>query len=179
MESWYVDFSLRLPNHLTSMQDPVFDGLYQDDDINQDFTWEEWVNVNSFVAKLGKQFLGFGLWALRSGLEGAVEEEKHTPEAVANIRILVATEWIIYDGRALLQESLLNGLSHEPTSGQPWRGGPLFPGTRGFNLERWGFWKRRLGELRESAVDSTQKKIDEAVELMKVTEAEAAKAWGV
>jgi hypothetical protein len=149
------------------------------DDDEGEFTLDEWLNLNSFIARLGKEFISFGLWELRNGLEGLKAEDKSAPEAVVNARILVATEWIIKGGRGLLRESLLNALSHEPNSGSPWSGGPLFPGARGFNLERWGFWKRRLGELRKAAVESSQKLIDEAVELMTALEAEAANAWGV
>jgi len=128
---------------------------------------------------LGKEFISFGLWELRNGLEGLKAEDKSASEAVVNTRILVATEWIIQGGRGLLRESLLNALSREPSSGSPWSGGPLFPGARGFNLERWGFWKRRLGELRKTVVESSQKSIGEAVELMTALEAEVANTWGV
>jgi hypothetical protein len=161
---------------LTSLKGPVFQ---IDDEPDDEFTLDEWLNLNSFAARCGNEFISFGLWEMKYGLEGNKGEENPAPEAVVNTRILVATEWIRQGGRGLLRESLLNALSHEPTSGSPWSGGPLFPGTRGFNLERWGFWKRRFGELRAAAVESTQKQIDEAVELMTAIEAEAAKAWGV
>ncbi|KUJ11267.1 uncharacterized protein LY89DRAFT_240890 [Mollisia scopiformis] len=120
---------------------PVFQ--IDDDDDGGAFTLDEWLNLNSFLARLGEDFISFGLWELRNGMEGRSAEEMFTPKAVANARILVAAEWIIRGGRGLLRESLLNALSHEPTSGKPWAGGPLFPGARGFNLERWRFWKRR------------------------------------
>jgi hypothetical protein len=169
-----------LEHSLTPTKGPVF---AIDDENEIAYTFDEWLNLNSFVARLGKGFGGFGLWEMRCGLEGEGDKEKDkpAPEAVVNTRILVATEWIIQDGRELLRASLLNALSGEPTptSGKPWRGGPLFPGTRGFNLERWGFWKRRFGELKTAAVESTQKQIDEAVELMTAIEAEVANAWGV
>ena len=160
------------------MKGPVFQ---IDDDPDDEFTFDEWLNLNSFVARLGKGFVSFGLWEIRCGLEGEgdEEEDKPAPEAVVNTRILVATEWIIQGGRELLRASLQNALSGEPTSGKPWRCGPLFPGNRGFNLERWGFWKRRFGELKMAAVESAQKQIDEAVELMTAIEAEAANALGV
>jgi hypothetical protein len=159
------------------MKGPVFQ---LGDDNEEEFTLNEWLNLNSFVARLGKEFISFGLWELRNGLEGLKAEEKYAPEAVINTRILVATEWIIQGGRrGLLRESLLNALSHEPNSGSPWSGGPLFPGARGFNLERWGFWKRRLGDLRNATVESSSKPVDEAVELITALEAEAANAWGV
>ena len=158
------------------MKGPVFE---IDDETEIAFTFDEWLNLNSFVARLGKGFLSFGLWEIRCGLEGDGGEGKLAPEAVVDTRILVATEWIVQGGRELLRASLLNALSGEPTSGKPWRGGPLFLGTRGFNLERWGFWKRRFGKLRAAAVEPTQKQIDEAVELMTEIEAEAANAWGV
>ena len=182
MEPQYVPPRIvLLEQSLTLVSDPVFQLDDDDDDDGREFTLDEWLNLNSFVARLGKEFISFGLWELRDGLEGPQAEETETsaPVAVINTRVLVATEWIIRGGRGLLRESLLNSLSHEPRSGKPWNGGPLFPGARGFNLERWGFWKRRLGELRKDAVESSQNAIDEAVELMTALEAEAANAWGV
>ncbi|TVY46634.1 hypothetical protein LOCC1_G003293 [Lachnellula occidentalis] len=127
------------------MQGPVLQ--FSDDDEDGEFTLDEWLNLNSFVARLGKEFISFGLWELRNGLEGSRIEETSVPKAVSNTRILVATEWIIQGGRGLLRESLSNALSYEPGSGNPWGGGTLFHGARGFNVERWGFWKRRLGEV--------------------------------
>lgn len=166
-----------MEHSLTSTKGPVFQ--IGDDDDDEEFTLDEWLNLNSFVARLGKDFISLGLWELRNGLEGLKAEENPAPEAVVTTRLLVAIEWIMQGGRGLLRESLLNALSHEPDSGSPWSGGPLFPGARGFNLERWGFWKRRLGELRKAAVQSSQKLIDEAVELMTALESEAANSWGV
>lgn len=165
--------TILLYHDLMPLKAPVFQ--LDDDHDEMEFTLDEWFNLNSFVARIGTKFFGMGLWELRLGLEGPeAKAVKPIPEAVVNIRILVATEWILRRGRLLLRESLLNALSEAPSSGKPWDGGPLFLGTRGFNLERWGFWKRRLGEVRKDAVESTQKAIDEAIELMTALEAELA-----
>jgi hypothetical protein len=176
--SMYFREQFRLQHKLKSMKAPIFQLDIADDD-ERVFTLDEWLSVNSFFARLGDRSLSFGLWELRDGLEGVKAETKPAPEAVINTRILVATEWIIHGGRGILRESLLNDLSEELTSGQPWCAGSLFAGARGFNLERWGFWKRRFGELRKTAVESCQKPIDEAVEKMTALETEAANAWGM
>jgi hypothetical protein len=163
---------------LTLMKGPVFQ-IDDDDDDKRIFTLDEWLGVNSFLGRLGDESISFGLWELRNGLEGLNDETEPAPEPVINTRILVATEWIIQGGRGILRQSLLNSYSHESTGGDPWCAGPLFPGARGFNLERWGFWKRRFGELRKTAIESCQKPIDEAVELMAALETEVAEAWGM
>jgi len=116
------------------MKAPVFQ---LGDDDKGEFILDKWLNLNSFVSRLRKEFISFGLWELRNGLEGVKSEEESAPEAVANTRILVAIEWNIQGGRRLLRESLFNALTHKLNSGSLWSGGPLFPGARGFNLERW------------------------------------------
>jgi len=116
----------------------------------------------------------FAIWELRNGLEE--NDEEMGPKKIAEARVQVASEWIIQGARLLLRESLRNSLSAEPedaTHGSPYRGGSLYSGTRGHNLERWGFWKRRLLELRENVC--IQVSIDEAAKEMADTELEASK----
>lgn len=83
------------------------------------FTFDDWVNLNSFVAKLGEDFINYGIWELRLALEGILHEEGPIPDDVVNIRILVATEWITWAGRELLRQSLLNTFQEEPKSWDP------------------------------------------------------------
>lgn len=121
-------------------------------------------------------FENFAIWELRNGLEE--NEQEMGPEAIAEARIRVASEWIIQGARHLLGESLRNSLSTEPedaTHGSPYGGGSLYSGTGGYNLERWGFWKRRLVESRKDVSESIQLSIDEAVKKMTETELEASK----
>jgi hypothetical protein len=45
------------------MKGPVFQ---LGDDNEGEFTLDEWLNLNLFVARLGKEFISFGLWELRN-----------------------------------------------------------------------------------------------------------------
>ncbi|GKT84160.1 hypothetical protein CT0861_00030 [Colletotrichum tofieldiae] len=93
----------------------------------------------------------------------------------ASTRIAVAGEWFIQASPQLLRQSLLAG-SRPPFTiedGRRYRPGSLFKGDSSFNLERWGFWNRRLRESGETVTDEYVKRsIEEALE--KMTDAEAA-----
>ncbi|KAI1074278.1 hypothetical protein F5B20DRAFT_574191 [Whalleya microplaca] len=149
------------------------------------FTLDEWLNLNSFVARLfgtsTKGFGNFAIWELRNGLEEDDEETRSA--AIRDNRVRVACEWVLQGGRRLLRESSLNSFTTEPEDaahGSPFRAGPLFSGSRGYNLERWGFWKRRLVESRGRVSDPVQASIDGAVGMMTAVEREVAKTcWEV
>lgn len=153
---------------------PTFELDAEDD---REFTQSEWLNLNSFIARLfnlkGERFGNFAIWELRNGLEEDASDAGSA--AVANARVRIASEWVRRSGVRLWNESVQCTFSNEiedRTHGSPYRGGPLFSGTRGFNLERWGFWKRRLVELRKDIDVSLQFVIDEAVQTMSVIEKE-------
>lgn len=78
----------------------------------------------------------------------------------------------------LFLESLENWLT-EPRRGGPYQDGSLFLGTSEFTLKRWGFWKRRFGDLRGGYGDAIRELIDEAVKVMGVIEKEAAAGFAV
>ncbi|KAE9374116.1 hypothetical protein N431DRAFT_454918 [Stipitochalara longipes BDJ] len=170
-----------LPGFGSSMRDswnhnPTFELDTLDD---RAFTLDEWLNLNSFVARLFsttvRGFMTFAIWELRNGLE---EDKRDSGSmSIINTRVLVASEWIVQSGRRLLQESMLNSLStalEDATHGSPYRGGSLYSGVKRFGLERWGFWKRRLMELRKDANESIHVSINEAVEMMTKSEMEVA-----
>jgi|UniRef100_A0A8H7KES9 hypothetical protein len=147
---------------------PTFELDAEDD---REFTQPEWLNLNSFIVRLfnaqGKWFGNFAIWELRNGLEEDASDAGSA--AAADARVLVASEWIKKSGVRLWNESVLGTFSTEPEDaahGSPYRGGSLFLGTRGFNIERWGFCKRRLVELRSGASVSVQSVIAEAVQTM-------------
>ncbi|CAH0054932.1 unnamed protein product [Clonostachys solani] len=158
----------------TDLPGPTFELDAEDD---REFSQAEWLNLNSFIARLfnlkGKRFGNFAIWELRNGLEEDASDAGSA--AAADARVLVASEWIKRSGARLWHESVLGTFSTEPEDaahGSPYRGGSLFHGTRGFNLERWGFWKRRLVELRNGADASVQSAIDDAVQTMSSIEKE-------
>ncbi|KAF4847375.1 hypothetical protein CGCSCA4_v005517 [Colletotrichum siamense] len=98
------------------------------------------------------------------------------PEAVT--RVAVAAEFFIQAAPVILKQSLTwyDGDPVDDSTQRVFRAGPLFPGTFGFNLERWGFWKRRLGELRSLLGDEeVEKNVDEALGKMSAVEVSIAR----
>ncbi|KAI1759616.1 hypothetical protein GGR53DRAFT_513059 [Hypoxylon sp. FL1150] len=145
----------------------------------REFTAKEWLNLNSFAARLynGPHVGSFALFAiceLKEGLEGEPkDDDRPEPET----RLQVSCEWVVQSGRRLMRESLLDTYADpkeklETRHYNPYSIGPLFTGLRGFTLERWGFWKRRLLELRDEKIygEITYKLMDEAIEVMTTIE---------
>lgn len=160
---------------LISMADPTFDiveGQEQDDE----YPYSEWLNLNSFNARL----FGAGLVEWESlviwQMEQALEEEL-SPNAATDLGLSVASEWAIHTGPALLRKCLVERRVVTEGEKRSRRPGPLFTGHGALNLERWGFWKRRFEELRpvvtgEEAIAS----IDQAIQSMAAAATAFAKA---
>lgn len=151
----------------------------------QELSLDEWLNLNAFVARVFRDvqpsFRTFGIWELRSGLEGDAtkdDEGKPLPQASVDTRVRVAAEWIIRAGDKLWKESLLGVWAEETAStGRAYIGGKLIPATRGLNLERWGFWKRRFAEVCEAVKeDAAREAVGQALEHMTALEKKAAEA---
>lgn len=146
---------------------------------------DEWLNLNSFVARVFRHvqasFRTFGIWELRTGLEEDTtkdEQGKPIPQAILEARVHVASEWMIRAGDRLWRDSLLGVWAEETAStGRSYIGGKLIPATRGLNLERWGFWKRRLAEVRHDVRgEEVQEAVDRALAVMTTLEKKAAEA---
>lgn len=162
---------------------PTFEAIDSDND--QKLSLDEWTSLNSFAARVFRDvqssFRTFGIWELRSGLEGDAAEDdqgKPLPQASVDTRVRVAAEWIIRAGDKLWRDSLL-GVWAEKTAetGRAYDGGKLIPATRGLNLERWGFWKRRFGEVREDVQEEAARDaVGRALEAMTALEKKAAQA---
>lgn len=175
LESVYV-FFLRPNNNYQSVNlfaAPTFELDSANDGLQLSFN--EWISLNSFVARLFADRLAqlgnFAIFELRNGLEEDDEDTKQVP--VAEARIRTACEWVTKGGLLLLQESLNNTFRDSPggpNQGTPYRPGVLFKGIKGFNLERWGFWKRRFAELRREH-ESLKDDIDKALTEMDRVEA--------
>lgn len=149
----------------------------------QSLSLDEWLNLNAFVARVFRDvqpsFRTFGIWELRSGLEGDAtkdDEGKPLTQASVDTRVRVAAEWIIRAGDRLWKESLLGVWVEETAStGRAYIGGKLIPATRGLNLERWGFWKRRFAEVFEVVKDDAAREaVGQALEYMTALEKKAA-----
>ena len=84
-------------------------------------------------------------------------------------RVAVASEWVIQSGPDLLRRCLLSSVLDEAET-RSYSAGALYAGHPGLCLERWGFWKRRLGEIRDKVSESAMRSVDEAVESMTAAE---------
>ncbi|KAG6354092.1 hypothetical protein INS49_005063 [Diaporthe citri] len=164
-------------------ESPTFEAIDSDND--QKLSLDEWISLNSFIARVFRDvqpsFRTFGIWELRSGLEGEVtkdDEGKPLPQAGVDTRVRVAAEWIIRAGDKLWRDSLLGVWAEETAStGRAYIGGKLIPATRGLNLERWGFWKRRFAEVRGDVQDEAARDaVGRALEAMTALEKKAAEA---
>lgn len=101
---------------------------------------------------------------------------KPLPQPVADHRVRCACEWFVQAAHRLLKDSLLGVLSDDQVL-NAFKGGALFTGIRGMSVERWGFWKRRLIEMRKDDQNETLcASIDEALEAMTAVEKTAADA---
>lgn len=104
------------------------------------------------------------------------DQGKQIPQAIIDTRVHVAAEWIIRAGDKLWRDSLLVW-AEETTSTRAYVGGKLIPATRGLNLERWGFWKCRLAEVRDDVQGNAAcEAVDRALEVMTVLEKKATEA---
>ncbi|KAM7210455.1 hypothetical protein V8F06_014157 [Rhypophila decipiens] len=153
-----AQFSAILRDHWV---DPTFEWHPEDECLKLN----QWLNLNSFP-----------LWQLEQGLEedlSANAKGDCSPAEAVDNRVAVACEYLIHTAPALLRESLLetgDRLSDEQLR-RSYAGGPLFSGGPGFNTERWGFWKRRLGELRSTVSEGLAPTVDRALESMKAAAA--------
>ncbi|KAG8157829.1 hypothetical protein KVR01_012491 [Diaporthe batatas] len=124
-------------------------GFTTEDGHNEDevLTPDEWLNLNSYCARLfgTTRWYNFAIWQLREGLETKLGPNSHENDC----KIAVASEWIIQAGPELLVETLLNEDISEAEK-RAYCGHELWTGMPGLSTERWGFWKRRLGEVKPS-----------------------------
>lgn len=91
-------------------------------------------------------------------------------EAVDNI-VGVASEWLTHAGPAILKQCLVDKSEElDPDARRSFAAGVYFLGYPGFNLERWGFWKRRLRELRPVVGEGVAMSVARAIETMVAAE---------
>ncbi|KAN0068825.1 Protein of unknown function (DUF3632) domain containing protein [Elaphomyces granulatus] len=129
----------------------------------------EWLNLNSFTARLKREGLIHGTRFAMAQLRNALEEE-NTVREVANCNISVASQWIIRSGVELYREARDGGsLSDEPMMKLA---GPLYNREPGLCPERWLFWKSRfsmvMNEVDEEVAKMTQQAVGEMERAEKV-----------
>ncbi|MCJ1433275.1 tripartite motif containing 44 [Xylographa pallens] len=117
-------------------------------DAGEDAARQEWHSINAFAARLTAEGLYdyriYGLWALRAALEDQPDPE--APEYQLQGRVLdchvpVAVTWILRCG---LHMYVSDGEIYLERGG---KGGRLWQGEEGFDMERWRLWKRRFSEI--------------------------------
>lgn len=108
---------------------------------------KEWINLNSFVARLLSISLApwtvLGVWALRD----ALEEESSGRKVECDIA--VAKEWLQHGGPVLRQQTL----AAENKEERIMAGGTLYQGPAKLCPERWNFWKERLSQISDQGGD--------------------------
>lgn len=140
--------STNLPQSLLNLNpDPTFETGSGEESDDDEFSFSEWLNLNSFNARLLGAGLvpweSFAIWQMRQALEEALP-----PSPATDLRLSVASEWIIRAGPALLRKCLVARQDTTEDDKRSHGPGPLFSGQGALNLERWRFWQRRFGELR-------------------------------
>ncbi|OGM48027.1 hypothetical protein ABOM_002679 [Aspergillus bombycis] len=102
---------------------------------------KEWINLNSFVARLLSLGLApwtnLAVWALRD----ALEEESSGRKVECDIA--VAREWFKHGGPVLRQQTM----AAENKEERIMAGGSLYQGPAKLCPERWNFWKERLSQM--------------------------------
>lgn len=76
-----------------------------------------------------------------------------SPGLSTDNRVAVASEWLIQASPDLLRRCLQEKDGLDEAQKRSYGPGKLFAGHPGLGLERWGFWKQRLGEI-QSVVSS-------------------------
>ncbi|ETS85158.1 hypothetical protein PFICI_03183 [Pestalotiopsis fici W106-1] len=124
---------------------------------------DEHIRINSFAARL----LPLGLSSTRptEALEYTLEREP-----CMDWDLEAASEYILRAGNTIfehLDDPRFTELGYE--------GGPLYTGTKGVNMERWNFWKKRFRECGEAASPDSKahQKALEASRKMDIIEAQA------
>ncbi|KAG5923055.1 hypothetical protein E4U53_003607 [Claviceps sorghi] len=108
---------------------------------------EEWVSLNSFAARIhGLALLdwhNFAIWEMRFGLEEPIEDRPRVRESI----IATSYEWIIHAGRELYKKAT-EGATLDALETRALMPGSLFKSNQsGLSVERWNFWRERIGVL--------------------------------
>ena len=103
---------------------------------------KQWVNLNSFLAKLTKEnaedgpldFSLYGIWMLRDAMEG------EQGVGVSDYKVDTAKAWLKYSGDTL-QKLSQKGKSFQGRMAAPGEGFKDKNWT-GFNMDRWQIWTK-------------------------------------
>lgn len=111
--------------------------------------FHEWVNLNSFVARLFAHGLidwyRYGIWTMMGSLEANDTTAKNLQES----RIAAATQWVAHGALALFT------VIHEKEVtevDQMYLKTTIFSGDKVISFERWTFWREQLQKLEEKDI---------------------------
>ncbi|KAK2757432.1 hypothetical protein CKAH01_05689 [Colletotrichum kahawae] len=114
----------------------------------------------------------------KRGIDKRAESQPSPLGPEGTHRVAVAAEWLIHASPILLREALSWGSRPllDDLDRRVFCSGSLFSGDPGLDLERWGFWKRRLNGLRGRLGngEETRQRVEEAVASMSAAECAAA-----
>ncbi|KAG8165961.1 hypothetical protein KVR01_004513 [Diaporthe batatas] len=141
-------------NELSNVLDDTWNEPTEMEDSFEPF--QEWVNLNSFVARLFGDGLidwdNYACWTLRDSLEAQDATTKDLRES----RLAAATQWFTHAALALFK------VMREKTateSNHMYLRSPVFSGDKVISLERWNFWKEQLQKVQGKDTGPEQKQI--------------------
>jgi hypothetical protein len=137
-----------------------WDAPTEDGDIPSPKESSEWVNLNSFAARLKREGLMHGTLLAVRMLRDALEKEIQFRE-IANCDISAASQWIIRSGMELYREVRNKcPLNDDPVMQIT---GPLYKGNPSLCPERWLFWKSRFSMVADEVDEEVAKMAQQAV----------------
>ncbi len=112
-----------------------------------DVRGQKWLSLNSFAARMLSAGMGWenlAIWQMRKALEETLDNQTAVQ---VDLQIAMANEWLKRSGHFLLFSAVRDQELNDSDK-RALAAGPLFAGEPGSNPERWGFWKRRLGQIK-------------------------------
>lgn len=133
--------------------------IYRNADSKVDTENYSWLNLNAFAARLTASHVLdlslYAIWAMHDALETPLEDMK---AEVRDQTLRAAALWIEFCGEHL--HGMEKIWESDPRKGDVARGGPLYPGPKGFCKERWELWRERLDVLcREERLEGKTRQV--------------------
>lgn len=118
--------------------------------------FQEWVNLNSFVARLFAHGLidwyRYGIWTMM----GSLEANDATAKDLKESRIAAATQWITHGALALFKVIREKKATEVD---QTYLKSTIFSGNKVISFERWTFWRDQLQKLEEQDISPKERQM--------------------
>ncbi|TLD20413.1 hypothetical protein PspLS_08507 [Pyricularia sp. CBS 133598] len=136
----------------------------------------QWRNWTAFLARLAVrdvESLCYGIWIIRKALEGGVRSESQTTSIVKGDSLLTrlcgVRDWLDIVGLGILHfllSTVANGNTANDVTARACEPGRLCGGgVPALGVQRWNFWKQRLGEISGPQLAELELAADHAVPL--------------